>query len=225
MIVLLPSQPHHSTRKPKQAAGFSGDLAAGEIQPLDTRTSSSSSNRSSSTSTSSGSSNYSIQDQLNNQATIASSYEPLCTPSLQAARRRSALLSLPLAQPPQDQAGGLFGWPSAKAWSASGQPPPQPLQPLQVPAERAAVAALQQQLEERMAALPTSIDTDLALLAAARNNSGGGSDATNAGASQPPPALSARHEMAVRARLEQKLIMQEAAEVLEGYERALALGR
>lgn len=52
----------------------------------------------------------------------------------------------------------------AQPWTDSGKPPPQPLQRQQVPAERAAIQALQQQLAQQLEQLPTSIETDWEVL-------------------------------------------------------------
>lgn len=62
--------------------------------------------------------------------------------------------------------GGLLGWLDglSQPWTDSGKPPPQPLQRQQVPAERAAIQALQQQLAQQLEQLPTSIETDQEVL-------------------------------------------------------------
>jgi hypothetical protein len=180
-----------------QAAGFSGDLTTGKIEPLPAASSSS------------GDGSGSGQDAAD------AAGAGLLAPEASAARRRAALLSLPLAAPPRDD-GGLFGWASAAAWTPSGTPPPQPLTARQVPAERAAVAALLARLEARVAALPTTVETDAELLtavaAAAAGKAGGGG------------GLPPRREAAVRARLEHKLLLAEAATLLRRYSGALARG-
>jgi hypothetical protein len=155
----------------------------------------------------------------------------ICSVSLTVARRRAALLSLPLRKAPGEDGGGggLFGWASAKAWSESGRAPPAPLAAAAVPAERAALAALRGRLREELAALPTSIEADLGHLldfqrpaaasasGGAPNSGGGGGGAlgTVRGSRQ-------RRETALRARLERKLLMREALRVLESYDLALA---
>jgi hypothetical protein len=137
-----------------------------------------------------------------------------------AARRRAALLSMPLAPPPSFSRGGLFGWAAPVAWSPSGEPPPRPLTPAEVPAERASVATLRRAIASRCALLGTTLETDAALLE--RAASGGGDKAAAAGGSAQP--LTPRIEAAVRARLEHKRLLAEADLLLAKYERALASG-
>jgi hypothetical protein len=155
----------------------------------------------------------------------------LIGPGPTSARRRAALLSLPLAAPPRDD-GGLVGWASAQAWTASGQPPPRPLAPREVPAERVAAAALLADIEARTATLGTGIEADLRLLdeaaaaAAASRGGGGGGGGRGGRSSQDGGAaeLGPRREAAVRARLEHKLMLAEAAALLRRYQRSLARG-
>lgn len=95
------------------------------------------------------------------------------------ARRKAALLSMPLDTPPAAASGrgsssgngsasnGFASWwfgESMQAWTPSGEPTPQPLSRHKVPAERSAIAVLQQQLVHQLACLSTSTATDEELL-------------------------------------------------------------
>lgn len=84
----------------------------------------------------------------------------------QLARREAALLSMPLKSTNSGSDGGMFGWVDSlsQPWTEHGKPPPQPLHRNQVAAERVTVHALQQQLQQQLAELPTSIDIDQHLL-------------------------------------------------------------
>lgn len=200
-----------------QAAGFTGDLTEGQIEPVPAACSTSPGSSSSSSHTSSGRS-------AGGAAEGPAEEDSFCTAALTAARRRAALLSMPLSKPPAESEGGLFGWASARAWSSSGKPPPQPLMAGRVPSERAAAEALRRLLGERLSALPTCIEEDIQILARARAaaaaGSGTGGKARGAvGAAA--AALTPRRETAVRARLEQKLLLREGVRVLEAYEREL----
>lgn len=129
-----------------QAVGFSGDLAAA---------------------------------QLGDSSQIQAIAQSLPHDTLRLARRTAALLSMPLNTPLAAASGrgstnsqkktsnGFAGWwfgESMRAWTPSGQPNPLPLTDQQVPAERAMVDTLKQQLLQQIATLPTSIATDEELL-------------------------------------------------------------
>lgn len=212
-----------------QAAGFQGDLASEDIQPLPTE-------------------------------------QPTPDRQQQLARREAVLLSLPRKSAnSSNSSGGLLGWLDAAAqpWTESGKPPPQPLHPYQAPAELQAVQALQQQLQQQLAELPTSIQEDQELLqqieshgasavlgsnntaaqAASSNDSSSSSDTVQQrrqgrlrqqeGALPKPmppahliddrPLSTARLMTAVRARMEHKLLLQEGLAVLQQYQEYLTV--
>lgn len=117
-----------------------------------------------------------------------------------AARRRllATLLSL---QP------FLRDIPAPSAAAAAAQP--LPLGEADLQRERQSAAVLAAQCRQRLDAMPTTAETDEALLAA--DGSGGGGE-----------ALGVRRRQAMATRLEGKRLLVAAAEALESYERSLA---
>ncbi|WIA21504.1 hypothetical protein OEZ85_000708 [Tetradesmus obliquus] len=97
---------------------------------------------------------------------------------LRLARRRSALLSMPIASPPaaasgrnssssssSSSGGGLFGWMDAatQPWTPTGRPDAEPLSAKQVPQERAAVQQLQQLLLQQLSPRSNGCDEQTAV--------------------------------------------------------------
>jgi hypothetical protein len=202
-----------------QAAGFAGDLARGKIEP----------------------------------AAPAAAEQPH-NALQQLARRRAALLSLPLDAPVGNRRrrdAGLAGWWAfaTQPWTEAGRPPPQPIQRGQVASERAAVAQLLAAVAEQAARLPTSIGTDRALLqqaaaqaaagseqrqlrrphvpaVAATQRAGGSSSnrssSSSSGSGSDVDLSSPRMVAAIQARLEHKLLLAQAGDVLRAYDAYLA---
>ena len=96
--------------------------------------------------------------------------------------------------------------PSSSGSSSSGSAPA-PLSQADLQRERASAAALAAQARAALARLPTTADTDAALLAAAAQPG-----------AQP---MGPRHRQAVATRLENKRLLAAAAEALEQYGAAL----
>jgi hypothetical protein len=135
---------------------------------------------------------------------------------LQLSRRKAALLSMPLRSSNGGGAGGFSAWLAAatKPWTESGRAPPQPLRSDQVGSERAAVQQLLACVKQQLAALPTSIATDQQLL---RDAAAAGQTVSSSSSS-----TTGRVRAAIEARVEHKLLLQEAAAVLQQYQAYLA---
>ena len=123
---------------------------------------------------------------------------------------------------------GLLSWldSAAKPWTPTGEAGPRRLQQGEVVRERVAVAELQRQLLGQMGGLGTSIQTDEVLLAAAGAGPGPGFETGGVGKGGDGRGIgmSSRRRMAVAARLEHKLLLREALAVLQHYEHHLEDG-
>jgi uncharacterized protein (DUF2235 family) len=133
-------------------------------------------------------------------------------------------------QQQQQQGGGSGMWSLlddlARPWTPQGEAQATPLQPQEVPGERAAVAALKQGVLQQLSRLPTSIQFDQALLgeagagwSVASLSSADEADLPAAAAASTPTTLQQR--VAVQARLEHKLLLKETLAVLMAYEQHL----